>query len=90
VDNLDALGAVGIARCFTDGGERGETIHDPDTAPEGDGTAAGSTQYDHFHEKILDLPDRTYTDAGREIAADRRGYVEAFLARFEAEVAGER
>jgi uncharacterized protein len=88
-DNLDALGAVGIARCFTYGGERGETIHDPDLPPGADDTAVGATQYNHFHKKILDLPDRMYTDAGRAIAADRREVVESFLDRFDREVAGD-
>ena len=88
-DNLDALGAVGIARCFTYGGERGETIHDPELPPEADDSAVGATQYNHFYKKILDLPERMYTDAGRAIAGDRRAVVEDFLDRFDREVAGE-
>ncbi|PSP28751.1 phosphohydrolase [Halobacteriales archaeon QH_2_65_14] len=89
-DNLDALGAVGVARCFTYGGELGTTIHDPHLPPEDDDTPAGETQYNHFHKKILRLPDRMYTDRGRELAADRRAFVETFLDRFDREVAGER
>lgn len=89
-DNLDALGAVGIARCFTYGGELGGVIHDPDLPPDDDDTTAGATQFNHFHKKILDLPERMYTDAGLEIAEERRAVVEEFLARFEREVAGER
>jgi uncharacterized protein len=89
-DNLDALGAVGIARCFTYGGERGAVIHDPELPPEADETAAGATQYNHFHKKILDLPERMYTDAGREIADQRRAVVEQFLDQFDAEIAGRR
>ena len=89
-DNLDALGAVGIARCFTYGGELGEPIHDPDLPPEEDPTAAGQSQYNHIHKKLLDLPGRMYTDAGREIAADRRAFLEGFLDRFDAEVTGRR
>ena len=89
-DNLDALGAVGIARCFSYGGERGDSLHDPDLPPEADETTAGATQFNHFHKKILSLPDRMYTDAGRAIADERCEYVEGFLDRFEREVAGER
>ena len=88
-DNLDALGAVGIARCFTYGGELGETIHDPDLSLAADDSADGQTQYNHFYKKILDLPDRMYTDAGSAIADDRREVVEDFLERFDREVAGE-
>jgi uncharacterized protein len=89
-DNLDALGAVGVARCFTYGGERGETIHNPEIPPDADETAAGATQYNHFYKKILDLPDRMYTEAGSQIAQDRKAFVEEFLTRFDDEVAGKR
>jgi uncharacterized protein len=88
-DNLDALGAVGIARCFTYGGERGEEIFDPAVPPAEDDSAAGLTQYNHVHKKILDLPERMYTDAGRAIATERRAFVADFLDRFDREVAGD-
>jgi len=64
-------------------------MHDPDLPPEADDTAAGATQFNHFHKKILTLPDRMYTDAGREIAEERRAFVVDFLDRFEREVAGD-
>lgn len=89
-DNLDALGAVGLARCFAVGGERGKPIHDPERPPSEDDTAAGATSYNHVHRKLLDLPDRMYTEAGAEIAADRAAYVRRFLERFDREIAGER
>jgi len=89
-DNLDALGAVGLARCFTYGGELGEAIHDPDVPPSEDSTAVGRTQYNHLHKKILSLPERMYTDAGTALAEDRAAFVERFVDRFDAEVAGER
>ncbi|USZ66668.1 HD domain-containing protein [Halorussus salilacus] len=88
-DNLDALGAVGIARCFAYGGELGQTLHDPDLPPEADDSTAGATQFNHFHKKILRLPDRMYTEAGRELAEERRAFVVEFLDRFEREVGGE-
>ncbi|MFC7058071.1 HD domain-containing protein [Halovenus salina] len=88
-DNLDALGAVGIARCFSYGGERGETIYDPEIPPDTDDTTAGAHQYNHFYKKILDLPERMYTDAGRAIADDRAAFVESFLDRFDREIAGD-
>lgn len=83
-DNLDALGAVGIARCFTYGGERGQVVYDPD-GPRG---AEARTTYEHFEAKILTLPGRMYTDAGRRLAAERVDVVECFLDRLEREVAG--
>lgn len=88
-DNLDALGAVGIARCFTYGGELGQPIHDPELPLAADDSASGKTQYNHCHKKLLDLPERMYTDAGREIATDRADFIRQFLDRFDREVAGE-
>jgi uncharacterized protein len=84
-DNLDATGAVGIARVFAYAGEHGRTLYDPDLPPSDDDTAAGETSFNHFHKKILHLEDRMYTDAGRALAADRHAYVESFLERFEYE-----
>lgn len=87
-DNLDALGAVGVARCFTYGGELGQVIYDPELPPETDDSRAGQSQYNHFQKKILSLPERMYTDAGRELADERAAFVETFLDRFERELSG--
>lgn len=87
-DNLDALGAVGIARCFSYGGERGLLIHDPSLPPEEDSSSAGMTQFNHLHKKILNLPDRMYTDAGRAFAEERSRFVREFTQRLKKEAAG--
>ncbi|GAA0224281.1 HD domain-containing protein [Haladaptatus pallidirubidus] len=88
-DNLDALGAVGIARNFCFSGELGQTLHDPDLPIETDDTTSGATAMNHFHKKILRLPDRMYTDAGCRMAEERGTFVEDFIERFEREVTGE-
>lgn len=88
-DNLDAIGAVGLARVFAYGTEIGLPIHDPASPVAEDETAGERTQCDHLHEKILDLPERMYTDAGRELAADRAEFVREYLERFDAEAAGD-
>lgn len=85
-DNLDALGAIGIARCFTYGGERGLPIHDPSLPPEEDSSTAGTTQFNHLHKKILDLPNRMYTSSGQESAEKRVAFVREFTQRFEKDV----
>ncbi|WP_137290992.1 HD domain-containing protein [Natronorubrum halophilum] len=88
-DNLDALGAVGIGRVFAYGGELGQPIYDPDVPVVDDESAAGRAQYNHLHKKILDLPERMYTDAGRALADDRVGFVREYIERFEREITGE-
>ncbi|MFW6458660.1 MAG: HD domain-containing protein [Halodesulfurarchaeum sp.] len=86
-DNLDALGAVGIARCFAHGGEIGSPIHDPSLPPEGDDSDSGRTQFNHLQKKILDLPERMDTEAGEELAGRRAGFVRRFIEEFDREVA---
>ena len=88
-DNLDALGAVGIGRCFAYGTTLGNILHDPEIPLEVDDTAAGRTQLNHFYKKILSLPDRMYTEPGRCIAEERQEFVEQFVDRFKREAAGE-
>ncbi|WP_458208468.1 HD domain-containing protein [Haladaptatus sp. NG-SE-30] len=88
-DNLDAIGAVGIARNFCFSGEHDQALHDPALPLDADDTTSGATAINHFYKKILRLPERMYTDAGRRLADERGAFVERFLERFEHEVAGE-
>ncbi|WP_435334488.1 HD domain-containing protein [Haloarchaeobius sp. TZWWS8] len=87
-DNLDAIGAVGLARTFAHTGEFERPIHDPDLPPEADDSAAGRTAFNHIHKKLLRLESRMYTDAGRELAAERHAFMERFVERFEQEAGG--
>ncbi|MFP8953283.1 HD domain-containing protein [Natrialbaceae archaeon A-arb3/5] len=89
-DNLDALGAVGIARVFAHGASIDQPLYDPSVPVDDDDTAAGASQYNHLHKKILDLPDRMYTEPGRALAEDRARFVREYATQFEAELAGER
>lgn len=89
-DNLDAIGAVGLARTFAHAGEHGRSLHDPELPPEADDSDGGETSVNHVHKKLLRIRDRVYTDAGRAVADDRHAFVETFVERFEREVPGER
>jgi len=97
-DNLDAIGAVGIARAFQFGGAHGNLMWDTDRSlPDGayekavgvDDDAPGST-FHHVHAKLLRLHENMNTETGREIAAERHAFLEEFVERFEAEWYGER
>jgi uncharacterized protein len=69
-DRLDALGAIGIARTFAFGGERGRSLE---------------SSVAHFHEKLLLLKDEMNTSAGRELAASRHEFLVAFLSELKDE-----
>ncbi len=85
-DRLDALGAIGLARCFAVSGALGRSLVDADDPlaerrPLDDGRWA----LDHFQVKLLRLPDLMRTAAGRRIGAERAAFVEAFMRRMAAE-----
>lgn len=87
-DNLDAIGAVGVARTFSVGGEMGNPLADPDTPIEQDQTSTGENSLNHFYKKILNLKERMYTESGKEIAEERHDFTEEFVNRMEEEIRG--
>lgn len=82
-DNLDALGAVGIGRCFAFGGDRGLSLWRP-------GDDEQPCVLGHFDEKLYRLVGECNTETAREIAAERTAFLEEFAERFRAEWRGER
>lgn len=94
-DRLDAIGAIGIARCFNYGGFRNRELYNPEIAPQMNMDketykASTSPTINHFYEKLLLLKDKMNTATGRQIAAQRHSYMEGFLAQFYAEWEGEK
>ena len=73
-DRLDAIGAIGIARTFAFGGGHGRSLE---------------SSIGHFHEKLLLLKDMMNTQAARKMAESRHAFMEAFLAEWGQETAGE-
>lgn len=85
-DNLDALGAIGIARAFMFGGTLGEPIWNDDVAPAAKYSAGiTSSIVHHFHEKLLRLRDDMLTEAGARLAEERHELMLSFLERLREE-----
>lgn len=91
-DRLDAIGAIGIARCLTFGGHFKRTLHDPAIKPRDAldkaaymSATAQQTTINHFYEKLLKLETLMNTRAARALAARRTRTMQAFLSDFYAE-----
>ncbi len=89
-DRLDAIGAVGIARCFNYGGFKNRAIYDPEILPKSTMTKENYKHSDaptinHFYEKLLLLKDLMNTTTGKQMAQSRHDYMVGFLKQFYAE-----
>jgi uncharacterized protein len=92
-DKLDAIGAVGIARCFVFNGHIGRLMFDPSVFPQDELTQAQytdlsrekNTGINHFFDKLLRLKDRMYTTEGQRLAAKRHDFMVSYLREFFAE-----
>ena len=73
-DRLDAIGAIGIARCFAYGGSKEREMWNPEN-PE-------TSTIQHFYDKLLKLKDLMHTSSAKKIAEERHRYLEEFLERF--------
>jgi uncharacterized protein len=98
-DRLDAIGAIGIARCFTYGGAKHRILYDPNQLPvkeldllKNDYTKKerNATTINHFHEKLLLLAGMMKTKEGKRIAENRHQVMIDFLEEFQEEWLGNR
>jgi len=86
-DRLEALGAIGIARCFAYGGSKHREIYNPEITPTLHKTKeeyknSAGTSLNHFYEKLLLLKERMNTATGKKLAEGRHKFMEAYLAQF--------
>jgi uncharacterized protein len=93
-DRLDAIGAIGIARCFNYGGFKNRALYNPAIPPKLNMSKeeyknSDSPTLNHFYEKLLLLKDKMNTPTGKKIAEARHRFMENFLSQFYAEWDGE-
>ena len=86
-DRLEALGAIGIARCLLTGGAMGTPLYDS-VDPFCERLEPDDRRFtlDHFYRKLFELPATMQTDAGRAEAQHRVEYMRGFLQRLATEL----
>ncbi len=86
-DRLDAIGAIGIARCFATGAEMKRPFYATDD-PFCMQRAPDDKRFtlDHFYRKLLRVKDSLHTEAARRVAAKRTTFMRAFLDQFAEEI----
>lgn len=86
-DRLDAIGAVGIARCLALGGSRGHPLYDADEPfPATRQPDDRANVVDHFYTKLLTLEGTMQTASGRREAGARTAFMRQFLAQLGREI----
>jgi len=101
-DKLDVLGATGIARSFTIGGENGQKIYSDTSVDEyikenlvggkANGRIIDPSKHAsnlEFETKFKQIPDKLYTQKAREIARERLEYMKQFFERLKREIDGQ-
>ena len=78
-DRLDAIGLIGIARCFYTAGRMGSELYDPsDPRAKARTLDDGKFALDHFPKKLLRLAEGFHTTAGQRLALERHRALQAF------------
>ena len=94
-DRLDAIGAIGIARCFNYGGFKNREIYNPEIRPnlnmsKEEYKNSTAPTINHFYEKLLLLKDKMNTKTGKRLAEKRHKIMEQYLSQFYDEWSGKK
>lgn len=94
-DRMDAIGAVGVARCFVYSGSKGRKIFDPriparesltqEEYQSQKNSGVETTAINHFYEKLLKIKDLMKTETGKRIASERHAFLLSYLRQFHQE-----
>lgn len=86
-DRLDAIGAIGIARCFSCGGSMDRPLYDM-TDPYAQHRTPNDrlNTLDHFFQKLLLISGSMQTESGKREAYKRHKFLESFIKQLKSEV----
>lgn len=88
-DRLDALGAIGVARCFATCAAMARPFYaDEDPFCESREPDDKLWGVDHFYRKLLKLEGKMNTDTGRAMAKSRTEFLRTYLTQLRGEIAG--
>lgn len=82
-DRLDAIGAIGIARCFAFGGSRLRPLYS--TVDDGKLKVDGKddvSSFGHFFEKLIHIQNALNTEAGKAEGKSRQAFLNSFVEQF--------
>lgn len=86
-DRLDAIGAIGIARCLMVSGKLDRSLYNSqDPFCENREPDDSIWTIDHFFEKLFKLPDMMHTETARHEAKKRIRFMEEYLSELKREI----
>ncbi len=93
-DKLDAIGAIGICRAYSFGGENGQKLYRKENFSGGE--IEISRKLDHvnhtpvieYRAKLSKIKDKIMTEGGKKIAEERDRFMKTFFRRLEKEING--
>ncbi len=86
-DRLDALGAIGIARCIQVSSQLQRPLYSPEDAFVVDREVDDQRfTIDHFYKKLLKLAASMNTEVGKKIALQRTQFIESYLQQLALEI----
>jgi len=84
-DMMEVLGALGVARIFSSGGQMSRAFYD-ETNPTGEGREVGINNLDMFSTRLMAAANRLHTKTAQEIGKSRLEFLKTFKKQFIEEI----